>query len=462
MNHRPLRSAIALSLGALIAFAGTAAADTARADGNVLTPVVDAVVTLDPFAPGEVRSVDVGIVLTCTGTSHVDPGQTVTAIIDSWISPEDGAVLSATDGTVGPAPADWTPDGVACPLPARMFYTGTPSVVTLRAPTKLGTGYRFSLMYHRTIQPFGADDPGAIRQLTAIEILLDVVANTPPTLTLPTVATGGTVEADTTGGWTADWAGLVAADAEDVPAPTPTCTPAAGTVLPLGTTGVTCWVTDSGGLSAGATFGVTVADTTDPTLTGLPADQSLTTGDPSGTTLTYTAPGATDIADAAPTVGCLPASGSPIGPGTTTVACTATDASGNSAEGSFNVTVTYVAPHSASAIWGEPIAGTEPTFVANRGRNIPVKVQLFIDGVAAESGVAELTATPCTGGSSVIIPLTFGGGRWNAALDTSVLVGTCHTVAASIDGLAAGSFQLELRGAEPVKAKGATTGNGKK
>ena len=177
MNHRPLRSAIALSLGALIAFAGTAAADTARADGNVSTPVVEAVVTLDPFAPGEVRSVDVGIVLTCTGTSHVDPGQTVTAIIDSWISPEDGAVMSATDGTVGPAPADWTPDGVACPLPARMFYTGTPSVVTLRAPTKLGTGYRFSLMYHRTIQPFGADDPGAIRQLTAIEILLDVVAN---------------------------------------------------------------------------------------------------------------------------------------------------------------------------------------------------------------------------------------------------------------------------------------------
>jgi hypothetical protein len=452
MNHRPLRSAIALSLGAILAFAGSVAADTARADGDVLTPAVEAVVNLGAFAPGEVRSVDVGIVLTCTGTEHVDPGQTVTVGIDSWVTPDDGAVLSVTDGTVGPAPDDWTPDGVACPLPARMFYTGTPSVVTLRAPTTAGTGYRYSLMYHRSIEPFGANDPGAIRQLTAIDIMLDVVTNTPPSLTLPTAATGGTIEADTTGGWTADWAGLAATDAEDAPAPTPTCSPSAGTVLPLGTTGVTCSVTDSGGLSADATFDVTVADTTDPMLTGLPAGQNLTTGDPTGTTLTYAAPVATDIADAAPTVGCLPASGSHIGPGTTTVTCTATDASGNAAQGTFDVTVTYVAPHTASATWGEPIAGPDTTFVANRGRTVPVKVQLFVDGVARTSGVALLTATPCTGGSPMTIDLTFGSGRWNASLDTSDLVGSCHTVIASIDGLDAGSFGLELRGTEPVKA----------
>ncbi len=115
------------------------------------------------------------------------------------------------------------------------------------------------------------------------------------------------------------------------------------------------------------------------------------------------------------------------------------------------MTVTYVAPHTASATWGEPIDGAGSTFVANRGRNIKVKVQLFVDGGARTSGTADLTVTPCGGGSSVLVPLSSGSGRWNASLDTSVLVGSCHTVAASIDGLAAGSFQLELRGAEPVK-----------
>jgi hypothetical protein len=621
MNNRPVRSAIALSFVAFLAFAGTVAADTARADGDVATAVVEPVANLLPFAPGEVRSVDIGIVLTCTGTSHVDPGQTVTAGIDSWTAPLDGMVVSVTDGTVGPAPTDWTPDGISCPLPARMFYTGTPSVVTLRAPTTPGTGYTYSLMYHRSIEPFGANDPAAIRQLTAIDIVLDVVGNTPPTLTLPTVASGGSVEANTTGGWIADWAGLVATDAQDTPDPTPSCSPAAGTPLPLGTTSVACSVTDNGGMSASGSFAVTVVDTTGPTLTGLPASQNVTTNDPAGTTLTYSAPSATDVADAAPTVACLPASGSHIGPGTTIVTCTATDASGNSAQGwfsadvfvnlpptltlptladvgtvegnriggwggpwlglgatdveddpdptaacepvpdtvlalgtttvtcsvtdnggltttaafsltvvdttppamlsfpedvslttgdptgitvgywtpsamdvvdsnpavaclplsgsnfdvgttpvtctatdasgnpvsqSFNVTVVYVAPHSASATWGEPIDGDGSTFVANRGRNIKVKVQLAVDGVDWTTGDALLTVTPCTGGSPVVIALTYGGGRWNAWLDTSVFVEPCHAVVASIDGLAAGSFQLDLRGAEPVKKPAAT------
>ena len=169
MNNRTLRSAIALSLGALLAFAGTVAADTARADGDVASPTIETVALPDPFAPGEVRSIDIGIVLTCSGSTHVDPGQTVTAAIDFSNAPLDGSVISVTDGTVGPAPADWTPDGVSCPSPAPMFYAGTPSVVTLRAPTTPGTGYVYSLMYHRSIEPFGANDPGGHR-LTGVQV----------------------------------------------------------------------------------------------------------------------------------------------------------------------------------------------------------------------------------------------------------------------------------------------------
>ena len=86
-----------------------------------------------------------------------------------------------------------------------------------------------------------------------------------------------------------------ATDAEDDPDPTAGCTPAAGSVLPLGTTSVTCSVIDRGGLPASATFDVTVVDTTRPTLLDMPGDQSLTTGKSTGATLAYTLPSATDV-----------------------------------------------------------------------------------------------------------------------------------------------------------------------
>jgi HYR domain len=448
MNQRPLRSAIVLSLGALLALAGAVAADTMKADGDGLTTTID----VGPVAPGAVLTVDVHFVLTCASSTHVDPGQTVTAGIDSSLAPEGGAVLSVTDGTVGPVTEDWPAENVPCAVPAQTFSTGTPSVVTLQAPTTPGLDYAYSLMYHRSILPFGVNDANAVRTATAVDIVLDVVVNTPPTLTLPTVA-GGTVEANTAGGWTADWAGLGATDTEDDPDPAASCSPAAGTMLALGTTSVACSVTDNGGLTATAEFDVTVADTTPPTLTGMPADQSLTTGDPTGTTITYVPPGVTDVADAAPTVSCAPATGFHVGLGTTTVTCTAVDASGNTAQASFDVNVTHVAPHAASAMWGEPVDGSGSTFVANRGRTIPVKVDLFIDGMTQTTGDARLTVTPCDGGSPVTTALTPSSGRWSASLDTSGLVGSCHDVVASIDGLEAGAFRLELRGTEPAKAR---------
>jgi hypothetical protein len=50
------------------------------------------------------------------------------------------------------------------------------------------------------------------------------------------------------------------------------------------------------------------------------------------------------------------------------------------------------------------------------------------------------------------MPLLRGGGRWNVSLDTSSLSASCYTVTASIDGLTAGAFTLELRGDEVAKA----------
>ena len=453
MHHRPLRRAIAMSLGALLAFAGSAAADTMKADGDGLTTTIDR----GAVAPGTVLTVDVNFVLTCASSTHVDVGQTVTAGIDSAVAPEGGAVLFVTDGTVGPAPADWPAENVPCATPAQTFSTGTPSVVTLQAPTTPGLDYGYTLMYHRSILPFGVNDANAVRTSTSVDIVLDVVVNTPPTLTLPTLAGVGTVEGNHIGGWSGPWLGLGAADLEDEPDPTATCDPVAGTVLPLGPTTVTCSVTDSGGLTTRESFSLTVVDTTAPTFTNLSGDQTVPTGDPTGATLLYPPPGAVDIVDSHPVAACLPASGTHIGLGTTTVNCTATDASGNTSHGSFQYTVVYVAPHTASATWGEPVAGNGTTFVANGGRNIPIKVELFLDGVALTSGAPELIVSPCATGSGVRLALIRGNGRWNVGLDTSVLDGSCYTVTAMIDGLEAGSFHLDLRGAEPTKANSHAT-----
>ena len=96
-------------------------------------------------------------------------------------------------------------------------------------------------MFQRSLAPGGTNDGTAFsRTPPALSILVDVVANTPPVLVLPADMT---VEGDTTGGWTAAYPAS-ATDAEDAPDPTPTCAPAVGAILALGTTTISCSVSD--------------------------------------------------------------------------------------------------------------------------------------------------------------------------------------------------------------------------
>ncbi len=85
---------------------------------------------------------------------------------------------------------------------------------------------------------------------------------------------------------------------------------------------------------------ITVDDTTAPVLSACPADITKN-ADAGGCTavVTWTDPTAMDNCDPAPTVVCVPPSGSIFSGGTTTVTCTATDACGNSSQCSFDVTV---------------------------------------------------------------------------------------------------------------------------
>ncbi len=448
MSIRTMGRAGTLSLILVLLAAGSAAADTVPADGDAVTPGAQPTIALGPVAPGAELSVPVGFVLVCGNGSHADPGQTVTLTPGTRTEPDGGAILSASDGSVGPVPDSWPVDGELCPDPAPQLTTGAPSTVVVRAPAADGF-HEYVLFYDRSLRPTGALDGSALRSATAVTIVVEVVANTPPVLRLPDP---GTVEGDTTGGWIADWDGLAATDAEDEPDPIPACTPAAGTVLPLGTTTVACAVTDLGGLETTGTFDVTVVDTTAPSLPTL-ADRTVTTPYSTGATLEYDVPTATDLVDVVPTVACLPPAGTTIPVGTTTVTCTATDASGNAASESWDVTVRHVPAVVAAVTWGEPIGGADP-FVANRGRTVPVKATITVGGVRATTGSATLRIVPCGGGTAVQLPLSQSAGRWEASIDTGVLPGGCHVVTAWWEGVEAGAFRLELRGAEAARVKG--------
>ena len=116
---------------------------------------------------------------------------------------------------------------------------------------------------------------------------------------------------------------------------TVTCSPASTSSFPVGITTVTCTTTAGPSCS----FTVTVNDTQAPSIT-CPTDVTTTTAtvnDPC-VVVTFPPPTASDNCPGVTTL-CTPASGSCFKVGTTTVTCTATDASGNTATCSFDVSV---------------------------------------------------------------------------------------------------------------------------
>ncbi len=115
------------------------------------------------------------------------------------------------------------------------------------------------------------------------------------------------------------------------------CSPAPGSFFPKGTTTITCTATDGSGNTATCTFTATVNDTQPPTVTCPPNQSVVATG--ATTVVTFPPPTAADNCPGV-TVTCNPPSGSAFPVGTSTVTCTATDASGNTSTCTFAVTVT--------------------------------------------------------------------------------------------------------------------------
>jgi hypothetical protein len=147
---------------------------------------------------------------------------------------------------------------------------------------------------------------------------------------------------------------------------TVTCSPASGSLF-IGATTVQCSTEDAAHNSASRSFTVTVQDTTSPAL-NVPANITQEAGAAAGNVVLFDVT-ATDAVTPSPVVTCLPASGSTFPIGTTTVQCSAQDAAGHSASGSFTVTVrdttapVVTAPANMTLEANSP-AGRSASFVA--------------------------------------------------------------------------------------------------
>jgi hypothetical protein len=176
-----------------------------------------------------------------------------------------------------------------------------------------------------------------------------------------------TVEATGTNGARVTWNTPTATDAVEGNLPV-ACAPASGSTFPVGTTTVQCTATDSQGNVARASFNVTVQDTTPPVLS-LPADINTGATGAGGAVVNFNATAADTVGGSVP-VSCSPASGSTFAAGTTSVLCTASDASGNTASGSFRVTVSGASTPAGMNVTVQPLSNTGTTPVTLNFSNV--------------------------------------------------------------------------------------------
>ena len=156
----------------------------------------------------------------------------------------------------------------------------------------------------------------------------------------PTVTCPGNITTTTAPGQCSANVSFTATASDNCPGATVTCSPASGSSFNKGTTSVTCTAKDeAGNTSQACSFTVTVEDKEAPAIACPGPITQNTDPNSCSANVMYTAP---TVSDNCPNVGtpmCDHASGSTFAKGTTTVNCTVTDASGNSAGCSFTVTV---------------------------------------------------------------------------------------------------------------------------
>jgi hypothetical protein len=224
----------------------------------------------------------------------------------------------------------------------------------------------------------------------------------------------------------------------------PSCDATSGDTFPLGVTTVSCTATDAAGNSSSGSFTVTVQDTTAPTL-HLPSDLTRTATGASGAPVTYTA-SATDAVAGSPAVTCAPPSGTTFAPGAQTVSCFATDGHGNTASGSFVVTVVF----DLSGGLLQPVNANVLNTVKG-GSTVPLKFQVrtasggYVSSLSVVSSFV-LTQVQCTSLSTAVEEVDFtttggtslrydtGSNQYHQNWQTPKKPGTCYRVDVVLTG----------------------------
>ena len=352
--------------------------------------------------------------ITCRATDR--SGNTGTASFDVIVRDTTGpAIASHGDVTVeatsaagavalfsSPAATDFVDgsDPVSCsPASGHVFALGD-TTVTCSAQDAHGNGATTSFVVH------------------VVDTTKPVITGSPGDITKEAVGPSGAP---------ASWVAPTATDIVDGIHPL-VCSPASGFTFPLGNTSVTCTARDVHGNDATpATFVVHVVDTTPPVLT-LPSPV-VTATSVAGAVVTYTAT-AMDLVNGLVAVACAPPSGSTFPIGVTTVSCSASDARGSRATGSFVVTVTL--QYGFNAVQNLPPPGGK---AFNSGSSIPLLWQFTLGGAAVNSSSANpkitisgpsgtMTFTPGDPGKSSFRPPTLANGwtwqfNWQSVNNTT-------------------------------------------
>jgi hypothetical protein len=220
-------------------------------------------------------------------------------------------------------------------------------------------------------------------------VTVTVTDTTDPTITVPSGPVVGEATGPDGGPVT-----YTATASDNATGATLDCEPPSGSTFSIGTTTVHCTATDGAGNTSTASFDVVVKDTTAPTLSGIPSNQTAEASGPGGATVTYTLPTASDAVDPHPHVDCVPASGSTFSVGTTTVSCTATDAAGNTSDPqTFTVTVTDSTPPTVTVPANTTVFS--PTGTA-------VTVTFGASAIDLVDGTITPTCTPASGSSFAV------------------------------------------------------------
>jgi hypothetical protein len=433
---RSITRAITLATVVSLVLSTTALADNVIVDGDGIAPVATNSLAFGNVCLNATPSKSVLIAIDAAGHPGAGTNVFANSALVTFAAPTPSAGLAAGTPASITLPNNWTALGntamsSAVSASVSLLASGTNSL-----GAKSGTvGYSAS----------GArSTSGTLTRAGALSASWTVIScdSTPPALSLPADITA---EATSSAGAVVAFT-ATASDANPT-SPAVTCSPASGSTFPLGTTTVNCSATDAAGNTGNGSFNVTVEDTTAPVIANMPTDLNVEAIDADGAVVTYSNPTATDSVDpASPAVTCVPASGSTFAIGTTEVACSATDAAGNEAASSFNVTVSdttapvLVVPSDISA---------EATSAAGAAVSFLASASDAVDGTVTPDCNWTSGSTFPLGATTVMCSATDQAG--NVSDSQSFTVTIVDTTGPDISGTP-GNQTLEATGADGATA----------